>query len=345
MKRETWISTGAIYLLAACHGGGGAESPDVHVVARGSLTVEVTERAEIRPVHSVRIHSELPGRATIIYLIPEGSVVETGHKLVEFDDSVLTDRRLQQDIVVTRAEAARKVADEKLTVLRDELGEAHPDVVLAEAELQAKQKLHDLEHARLQKLEAQLAHTVIRAPAPGLVVYASPRRAGSRDVIEEGASVRERQALIELPDLSRMNAVLQVHESAIDKVSVGQPATIRVDAFAEAGFSGTVREIAAVGAGAAAQTYATVVEIAGENRGLKPGMSASVSIRVAELTDVLSVPLETVHRDDASTFVWLDTPNGPTKRDVQVGHADDRFAEIVAGVAEGDRVCLRPPVD
>ena len=64
--------------------------------------------------------------------------------------------------------------------------------------------------------------------------------------IEEGAAVRERQAIISLPDLSGMMAKVAIHESAIDRIRVGQPAIVRLDAFPNDAFPGTVTKVARV---------------------------------------------------------------------------------------------------
>ena len=75
-----------------------------------------------------------------------------------------------------------------------------------------------------KKLERQIAACEIKAPADGLVVYANdPNRAfgSSQPQIEEGATVRERQKIFSLPDITRMQVNTKVHESQIDKLEPG----------------------------------------------------------------------------------------------------------------------------
>ena len=78
-----------------------------------------------------------------------------------------------------------------------------------------------LETSKRNKLERQMAACVIKAPADGLVVYANdPNRAfgSNQSQIEEGATVRERQKIFSLPDITRMQVNTKVHESQIDKL-------------------------------------------------------------------------------------------------------------------------------
>jgi len=101
------------------------------------------------------------------------------------------------------------------------------DMAQKEADLHSKQATLDLEKNKLDDLEEQLKNTIIKAPSAGLVVY--PGNQGGmggmgrsdRDRVEEGATVREHQLLISLPDTSEMTVVVSVHESSIDKVRVG----------------------------------------------------------------------------------------------------------------------------
>ncbi len=242
------------------------------------------------------------------------------------------------------------VAEAK-TELDSILARGEARLAQASADLEANRKEYELALERHQNLEKQVASAVIRAPAPGLVVFAVEEGGmrGRQDVIEEGATVRERQTLIELPDVSRMVATLKVHESLIYQVRPGQRARIKVDAFQEREFTGTVRRVSPVAdsgsrwSNSSLKVYKTDVDIDGDNQVLTPGMSASVTILVAQLEHVLFVPLTAIRRQGAVTFVWLDAAARPLARQVDVGLHDFQFVEITGGLAEGDRVFLATP--
>ena len=101
---------------------------------------------------------------------------------------------------------------QELTSLRD----------ASEATLRAAQATFDLEHERLQRLETQVANCLIRAPQDGMVIHANdPRRSSDGPQIDVGAMIRQRQPIIWLPDLSRMQVRALVHESQIPFVRPG----------------------------------------------------------------------------------------------------------------------------
>lgn len=222
----------------------------------------------------------------------------------------------------------------------------------ARADLEARVKEYDLALERYENLETQIGNAVIYAPTPGIVVYGSEGGGyGRREFVEEGATVRERQTLIELPDVSRMIAQIKVHEAEIKKVKVGQVARIKVDAVANREFVGRVKRVSPVAdsgsrwSNTALKVYKTDVEIEGQNLELKPSMSASVTIIVAELEDVLYVPLQAVKNQGRVRYVWLDKPEGPVAHPVELGMNDFQFVEITDGLEEGDRVFLAVPPD
>jgi HlyD family secretion protein len=228
-------------------------------------------------------------------------------------------------------------------------GEAR--VVQARAELEARQKEYELALERYQNLERQIAAAVIRAPSRGLVIYNTENGGmrGGSEFVEEGATVRERQTLIVLPDFSRMIAELKVHEAVIDQVREGQRALVRVDTFPDREFHGFVRRISPVAdsgsrwSNNSLKVYKTEVEITEEVPELKPGMSASVSIIVADLENVVYAPLQSIRRQGSVPYVWVETPKGPVARQVTIGLKDFQFVEVTSGLAEGDRVYLAAP--
>ena len=100
--------------------------------------------------------------------------------------------------------------------------ELESEVEKARSDELAKKATWELEKSKEKKLERQIANCKIMAPADGLVVYANdPNRAfgSNQPQIEEGATVRERQKIFSLPDITRMQVNTKVHESQIDKIT------------------------------------------------------------------------------------------------------------------------------
>ena len=94
-------------LLYSCGEQGSAlDASLVHTVQRGNLEIVVREQGEVQAANDTQVGSTLEGRAMLIYLIDEGSVVQAGEKLAELDVSEIEEKRAGQAIQVANVEAA-----------------------------------------------------------------------------------------------------------------------------------------------------------------------------------------------------------------------------------------------
>ena len=132
---------GALALAAAAGGAallarrGGSDASDAEPWARaqrGSLVVDLAEDGEIKPAEQLTIKSEVEGRHSILYIIPEGTMVRKGDLLVELDVATTVDEKVNQEIAVTNAASALEMKREDLEIARNQ---AASDVELAEQDL------------------------------------------------------------------------------------------------------------------------------------------------------------------------------------------------------------------
>jgi multidrug resistance efflux pump len=138
----------------------------------------------------------------------------------------------------------------------------------------------------------------------------------------------------------------QYAEQEASSTDRGQAARIRVDAFNDRPLRGHVHSIATVASQdfytSDVKVYQTVVSIDEKLSGLRPGMSAEVTIQVENpLESVVTVPLQAVRVDSElgeTRKVYVMTDAGPVERDVVVGLTNDEKAEIRSGLEEGERV-------
>ncbi len=108
------------------------------------------------------------------------------------------------------------------------------DIEAAEAKLSAYKLSLEEAKQELEDVDQQLENCVIYAPSDGIVVHAnrySSRGGNAEFVVEPGASVRERQAIIRLPDPTQMQVKVKVNESRITLIEEGMPVKIAVDAL------------------------------------------------------------------------------------------------------------------
>ncbi len=246
-------------------------------------------------------------------------------------------------------ELEQKVTDAKLEEEREAV-RCDAKLVQAVAELKSKKAEMKLASERLENLKTQIENSIVRAPTPGIVVYAHEGDWRRRQYVEEGATVRERQNLVILPDTTKMVAEMRVHEAMANKVKPGQPALIEVDTL-EKPLRGTVTRRSPLPDSGSRwgnpdlKVYKTEITIHGDNAdmALRPGMSATGKIFIDELRDVLRIPLQAVRRERAVNYVWLKTHNGPVARPITVGEGNSTHVVVDAGLEEGQQVYLARP--
>lgn len=218
----------------------------------------------------------------------------------------------------------------------------------AEARKRSEQAAFELEKGRLDRLQRQLDYCIIKAPQSGMVIYANEQGRGRSNqtapTIEEGAIVREQQTLIRLPNLSRMQVKVTVHETKVDQIRTGMPARITIQ---DREFRGKVVSIAnqpepGGWMSSNVKEYATIVAIDGETTDLKPGMTAEVEILVSDQKDVVTVPVSAVVEQRGKFFAWVRNGKANERRLLLIGKTNDKVIEVKDGLKEGDIVLLNP---
>lgn len=264
---------------------------------------------------------------------------------VEADEFAVERSKLELESAKTAKSVLEKFSRRKMLKELEAKSEA------AKALVASEQAAFNLEQAKSQRLERQLLNCEIKAPQNGIVIYANDQGGGrgfssqSGVKIEEGATVRESQTILRLPDLSNMQVKMTVHESKVERLKVGMPANVKIS---DREFQGKIISIAnqpepGSWMSANLKEYATIVKIDGEAEGLKPAMTAEVEVLIADLTDVLTVPVSCVVEQGGKFNAWV--VNGPGKferRPLTVGLTNDRVFEIKDGLKDGDVVLLNP---
>ncbi|MBC8471347.1 MAG: efflux RND transporter periplasmic adaptor subunit [Planctomycetes bacterium] len=441
------------------------------VAKRGPLTISVLESGTIKPRERIIIKNELEGRTSIISLLPEGTQVKKGDKLVELDASTLEDTLIDQEIKMQNAEAAFIDANEALAVagnqaqsdidiakltltfaeqdleqynegqypkdlktanneitLREEeltraqetlewsqklfeekylsntdlqadklavtrsnnnlelakeelrlLGEftrqrnidqfesdfhqakmalertqrkAKATVIQAKADLKAKELEYTRQITKLEKINDQLGKATILSPADGTVIYASSARRGhdNREPLDEGAEVYERQELIYLPTATSTMAEVNIHEASLEKVRLGLPAIVTVDALPGKTFFGSVGHIAplpdtqSMWMNPDLKVYNSEVYLEGDTPDLRTGMSCKVEIIVQQYEDAVYIPVQAVIRIAGQPAVYVVKDGTIEEREVKIGLDNNRMIRIIDGIQEGEVVLLTPPL-
>lgn len=174
------------------------------------------------------------------------------------------------------------------------------------AELEVKVIEKEKLGVQLNQIKANLASLALTAPAEGMVIYGDHWM--ERRKIQAGDVVWGGFPLVLLPDLKEMEVLAQVNEVDGPQLSIGQKAQIRLDSYPDVEITGSVKNIAQTAIKASWMARAkvfrvvialdkTVTEI------MKPGMSAQVTVAIAEQHDQLLVPRSAVRFDEDSPRV------------------------------------------
>jgi HlyD family secretion protein len=232
------------------------------------------------------------------------------------------------------------------------------NVKTANQQVKQKQSALALEKRSLERVSKQFQNCVILAPQPGMVVYHNERSRYGRSsaaAIEEGAAVREHQAIVRLPDFSRMQVKVNVHESKVQQVAVGDRALLTIQGYNKP-LQGVVIEIAnqpetTSWYQAKVKEYATIVKIENIPEGMVPGMSAEVVIEVEQRDAVLKLPVESVIEIGGKYYAWSNAVDGSSRKTLTVAKSskgdnrvlsDSKFIAIETGVTQGDVIVLNP---
>jgi HlyD family secretion protein len=227
-------------------------------------------------------------------------------------------------------------------------------ILLKTADVRAREATLRVETARLANLEKQLASCVIKAPQAGMVVYQSSTGGGnfnSQGPIDEGVQVRQNQTLIQLPDTSRMLVEVRIAEQMTDRIRQGQLCHITVDALPGQQLVGKVEKISPLPDSANRwmnpnlKEYPTQIVLENTPPGLKPGMSAKVVVQVAQLEDVIGVPLQALFTSSGQSYVYVGDAANYERRVVKVGLSSTDRIQILDGLKAGESVLLAQPKD
>lgn len=223
----------------------------------------------------------------------------------------------------------------------------------AEAEYASKRLTYDVEQSKHNRLKEQIANCKLYANQDGQVVYANNRDGRSSDqvLVEEGASVRERQPIVNLPDLSEMKVNARIHESRISLIRAGLTATVKVDAYPDEEFPAVVDTVASVPSSTGSffsrdlKEYEAIIRLLGQGQEvskLRPGLTAEIVMLVSSREDVLQAPIQSVMTVVSQQIAFVVKDGKAELRRVKIGASNDRMVEILEGVNEGEVVVMNP---
>jgi RND family efflux transporter MFP subunit len=243
--------------------------------------------------------------------------------------------------------------------------QARATLSLDDAARKSKKFVFDQESARMADIEDQIGKCTLKAPQDGVVVYYMPEQTrggigSQQSIVAAGEPVHEGQKLLQIPDMRQMQVNVRVHEAMVSRLhnaaahdpDTWQHAEVRIDAFPSTVLHGHVRTVDNQPSqtdwfSSDVKVYKTIVTLDESMEGLKPGMSAEVTITADESREpVLLVPVQSVVGAismGAERYCFVVGPDGRTEmRDIVCGMSNERVVEVKSGLKEGEKVALNP---
>ena len=338
-------------------------------VTRGDIVASIGATGTLEAVTTVQVGTQVTG--TVLSLTADfNSKVRKGQVIARLDPALFQTQLDQARANSSKAEAdldrlrlaegdAKRQLDhaQQLSanglLAADDLATAQSNYAGAAAQVRSADAAVAQSRAAVQQAQVSLDKTVITSPISGIVI------ARNVDVGQTvAASLQAPTLFVVAADLTKMQVDASVHEADVGQVQPGQTVTFRVDAFPTEDFLGTVTMVRL---NPIVQqnvvTYSTLIDVPNATLKLKPGMTATVSIRTAECQNVLRVPNAALRfrpstdvlarsgtarpapasaegsarTGGASGVVWLLDNGRLTARRLVLGISDDNFTEVVEG--------------
>ncbi len=269
-----------------------AASPEqrykTQVLARGDVTQTVSANGTLNPVTLVSVGTQVSGTVKKLH-VDFNDQVKAGQVLAELDDAIYSAQVRQSDASVASAQASLQLARANETRMKSLFQQEYVSRQELEQAVQAREAAEAqarLTRAQNDRDRANLGYSVIRSPVSGVVVDRSI------DVGQTVAASFQTPTLFKIAqDLTQMQIYTTFAEADIGAIRVDQPVRFNVDAFPNRSFSGKVKQVRL---NPTTQqnvvTYNVVVAVENPEQVLLPGMTAYVSIAVAQKRDVLLLP-------------------------------------------------------
>lgn len=383
MRRKTKFILGAAALIAVCivlglAFNGGKDPEDAYswdTVNRGDVRETINASGEIQARVKINVGTTVAGEIKTLH-VQDGQDVKAGDLLVTLDRERLQQALNQAEgaLAASRQDASRLEAVLKRQMeTTQRMERLFKDGLVSDED--CRQSRLALESAQLSYKAAQanivqgianaaamrdgLSKAVILAPIAGRV---TSLKAEKGEMAIPGVSNLPGATLMIISDMSEINAEINVNESEVVRLKLGQEAQVLVEPFPGKVFPGRVLEIASAAekVGQDANMYKVKVAMdmkTPEIQRLRPGMSARAVILTSEAKGVLRVPLQSVQEREGSleeaqkkgllspeahSIVWVLQGGKALERSVKTGAANTQYFEVREGLQEGERVLTGP---
>lgn len=357
-----------------------AAAVDLETVEPRAIVETIKASGQVDARLKVNLSSQLIAKIQKIY-VREGDEVRAGQPFLELEKEAVTAQRNEiasrlvnarnevQRVRVELADAERRMERARALFAegvssREALDASELAASSATLRLESATEAVRQAEAALAKADDDLAKTTIYAPLSGRVVSLT---AEEGEVVVSGTMNNAASVIAKIADLSELLAEVEIDETEIARVEVGQEATLTVDALSDRIFKGRVSEVGNSGYKQAGQQNVTFFKVRVlfevPDPQLRPGMSVRADIRTRQAPNALAVPIQAVlqrapveseagsaasakpsggRNEDEISVVFVYSDGKAVQKRVETGLADETHVEIVRGLEPGERVLIGP---
>ena len=306
------------------------------------------------------VSSKATGRIEHLY-VEEGSFVKQGDVVAQLENSDLEAAvdEAKASLSVSRADLnnadaelddatlnfnRQKVLKESGSVSEQAFDSAEARYKKAKAAYRSAKFRVDKAEAAVKVSEVNLDQSYIRAPFDGVILTKSAEE--GEVVAPMGASLNAKASVVSMADMKSLMVEVDVAESSLEKVKIGGPAEIRLDAFPNDRFEGKVYMIVPTADRSKATVLAKIkFDIVSEK--VLPEMSAKVSflsraLKKGENKPFLGVPTNSILKKDSSFIVYRVKDSLAQANSIETGRSWGETTEILSGLKEGDTIVMKP---
>ncbi len=306
------------------------------------------------------VSSKATGRIEHLY-VEEGSFVKQGNVVAQLENSDLEAAvdEAKASLSVSRADLnnadaelddatlnfnRQKVLKQSGSVSEQAFDSAEARYKKAKAAYRSAKFRVDKAEAAVKVSEVNLDQSYIRAPFDGVILTKSAEE--GEVVAPMGASLNAKASVVSMADMKSLMVEVDVAESSLEKVKIGGPAEIRLDAFPNDRFEGKVYMIVPTADRSKATVLAKIkFDIVSEK--VLPEMSAKVSflsraLKKGENKPFLGVPTNSILKKDSSFIVYRVKDSLAQANSIETGRSWGETTEILSGLKEGDTIVMKP---
>jgi RND family efflux transporter MFP subunit len=345
---------------AAAEGRKASGRSSTGIVTSRDISFAITAAGEITPAEQVSVRPEVSGRIDKLP-VDIGDKVKKGDLLFTLDDTDLQTEKAQRQIEIggSKLQVNKAALDvEKLDLAFKRNKELHLSKLVAQ-EIYDNARLeldiaknaweiaqNNLERSgkALQLVEDKLAKTQITAPFD-CTVLTRPVSVGQ--AVSGASGVNSGTEVLTIADLSELIIYAHINQADVTRMSVDQKVQIEVEAVPGLKLVGRVARIppqATIKNGA--KGFATRIVVKNDqNTGVRPGMTANLTIPLQGAENVLALPLAAVFTDRGERFAYVKRGSKFARVPIRIGVTDYDFAEVTSGLSGGEIVSLVTPAE